>query len=219
MTRAFNQQLYRLRLQLDKISLRERYLLLVTLFALVILCFQGGLYATGMHSNEDILARIDTRKSESEKVQQMLTDYQKAINNPAILALQRDNDQLNIKIKKLRENISKISSRLMAPERMNELLRGLLERQNQLSIVEFKVLPVTKIESSVDDRGLFYKHSIEMNLEGRFEALSNYLAEIESSSEYELFWDELIINTENFPNLKIKVQVHTLSQDEDWLNV
>lgn len=219
MSKWLSRYTYALRLQIAKISIRERYLLLATLFSLVVLSSQGILYVTGMHTNKDVLSRIEAKKTQADKVQQLLSDYQKAVNNPGLIALQRDNEQLRNHIEKLKGNISKISERLMSPERMNNLLRGLLEQQEQLSLLTFEVMPVQKIESSIDNTSLFFKHSIKMNLEGRFEALEDYLQAIESASEFELFWDDLVINTENFPTLMIEVRVHTLSQNEEWLNV
>ena len=213
------QHSYVLRLQIAKISLRERYLLLLTMFAAVMLIVHGILVATGMQSNTDVLNRIDNAKAQSQQLQQTLSDYQKAINNPSLLALQRDNAQLASSIDRLKLSINQVSERLMAPERMNALLRDLLERQTQLTLQSFQVLPVEKIQSSAENQSLFYRHGIELKLKGRFEALTAYLAAIETTAEGDLFWDDLIINTDNFPILDIDIKVHTLSQNEEWINV
>ncbi len=217
--RWFYQQGYALRLMLEKFSLRERYLLLITVFALILMSFQGGLMLLGLDNNEEVLNRIETQMKKSEEVQQELVDYQKASQNPQILALRNSNDDLADRLVRLKSNISDINERLMSPERMLELLRGLLENQSNLTIIEFEVLPVVDIESKVDDSSLFFQHGIRMSLEGNFEALTTYLEAIESSSDYNLFWDGLTIETEDFPRLQIEINVHTLSQNEEWLNV
>ena len=106
----------------------------------------------------------------------------------------------------------------MSPDRMISLLKELLDKQSKLTLINFNVLPVVTIESNIDGGNLFYQHGLTMELEGEFEALSDYLSQIESLP-LQLFWDDLVIETQNFPTLTIKLRVHTLSQDEDWLNV
>ena len=214
----FQKQSYALRLLIEKISQRERYLLLATLGALCFLIAEGLLMFTGLNNHELVLDRIAQKKSETERVKQVLVDYQAALNNPKIIALQSANRNLQENLDSLTQRIADINSRLMSPDRMTSLLKELLDKQSQLTIINFSVLPVTTIESNIDGGNLFYQHGLRMELEGEFESLTEYLSQIESLP-LQLFWDYLVIETKKFPILTIKLNVHTLSQDEDWLNV
>jgi len=214
----FQKQSYALRLLIEKISQRERYLLLATLVALCFLIAEGLLMFTGLNNHELVLDRIAQKKSETERVKQVLVDYQAALNNPKIIALQSANRNLQENLDSLTQRIADINSRLMSPDRMTSLLKELLDKQSQLTIINFSVLPVTTIESNIDGGNLFYQHGLRMELEGEFESLTEYLSQIESLP-LQLFWDYLVIETKKFPILTIKLNVHTLSQDEDWLNV
>ncbi len=214
----FQKQSYALRLLIEKISQRERYLLLATLVALCFLIAEGLLMFTGLNNHELVLDRIAQKKSETERVKQVLVDYQAALNNPKIIALQSANRNLQENLDSLTQRIADINSRLMSPDRMTSLLKELLDKQSQLTIINFSVLPVTTIESNIDGGNLFYQHGLRMELEGEFESLTEYLSQIESLP-LQLFWDDLVIETKKFPILTIKLNVHTLSQDEDWLNV
>ena len=173
---------------------------------------------TGLNNHELVLDRIAQKKSETERVKQVLVDYQAALNNPKIIALQSANRNLQENLDSLTQRIADINSRLMSPDRMTSLLKELLDKQSQLTIINFSVLPVTTIESNIDGGNLFYQHGLRMELEGEFESLTEYLSQIESLP-LQLFWDDLVIETKKFPILTIKLNVHTLSQDEDWLNV
>jgi hypothetical protein len=214
----FQKQSYSLRLLIDKISIRERYLFIATLVAVVLLLTQLLLVITGMNKHDSVMSRIKQKQTESARVNQLLLDYQAAINNPRIMALQNSNDDLSSKIELLEERIGDINEKLMSPDNMIALLKELIDKEQQLTVLSFNVLPVTTIESNVDGGNLFYQHSLSMTLEGEFDSLTRYLSDIEAQPN-QLFWDDLIIETENFPTLKIKLNVHTLSQDEEWLNV
>jgi len=213
-----NKQAYSARLLIEKISIRERALILITLVALVLLLSQGILMLSGLDKHDAVLSRIEQKKKEGELYRSTLTGLEAAINNPKIIALQNSNESLQSSINILEERISKINEKLMSPDRMISLLKELLDEQNKLSLISFQVLPVTVIESNIDGGNLFYQHGLSMELNGEFEALTTYLQEIEALPT-QLFWDELEIKTGKFPMLRIKINVHTLSQDEEWLNV
>jgi MSHA biogenesis protein MshJ len=217
--RWLNKQSYALRLLIDKIPLRQRHLALVTLFSLTMALSQLSLVLMGLDKHNEVLARIENLKQNNSRITETLTAHQQAANNPVLLALSNSNIEIEKRIDQFRQNIRDINSKLMSPESMIQLLRGLLEKQNLLSIVHFEVLPVKTVESTADNSILFYRHSIHLQLEGRFEALADYLQAIETTTDNQLFWDNIQIETENFPTLQIKINVHTLSQDEEWLNV
>lgn len=211
-------QMYSLRLLIDKVSLRERYLMLVTLAALILLIAQGGLMVTGLDKHDAVNGRIDNTQRQIGQIEQALIDYRAAINNPRVQSLQQSNEDIRERIDNLEERISEINEKLMSPNQMISLLKELLENQTDLTVDRFSVLPVKTVESNLDGGNLFYQHGLSMELTGSYEALTNYLSEIEAL-EHQLFWDDLSIETDKFPQLTIKLKVHTLSQDEEWLNV
>ena len=209
---------YALRLVIEKISRRERYLLLVTLTAVILLMTQGLLMVSGLDNHEVVLERIQQKKTETQRIKQVLVDYQAALNNPKVIALQNANRNLQENLNVLAQRIDDINDKLMTPDRMVLLLKELLDKQSKLTLLTFNVHPVSVVESNLDGGNLFYEHALSMELEGEFEALTEYLSDIESLSD-QLFWDDLEIETQTFPTLTIKLRVHTLSQDKDWLNV
>lgn len=213
-----NRQTYQARLLIEHLSTRERYLLLTVLFALVLLISQLILMLTGLDNHEAVQERLTQTRTQTQTVQQALIDYQAAINNPRIRALQDSNEDLRTRIEDLEGRIEDINSQLMSPERMISLLKELLNDYDNLTVTRFEVLPVNIIESNIDGGNLFYRHGLQIEMEGRFEALDDYLAAIEAL-EGQLFWDNLVIETDRFPTLNIRLEVHTLSQDEEWLNV
>ena len=63
-----------------------------------------------------------------------------------------------------------------------------------------------------------YTHALNMELEGSYLQLLDYLQRLEQM-EQRVFWDILTIDTKEFPTTKIRLQIHTLSLTEDWIGV
>ncbi|MDN3650616.1 hypothetical protein QWZ13_17055 [Reinekea marina] len=214
----FSKNVYKLRLGLDRLNIRERYMLLAIVFASGTLLAQGYLMLTGLDNHDSVINATKQYKEETETYQKELADLESAANNPRIVALQNSNQKLEESIEKLDTRIDKIASLLITPERMASVIRQILNKQSNLTLQRFHVLPVVKLQASTDIDTIFYQHTIEITLTGEFEAFVSYLETIEALPE-ELFWDDLIIDTQSFPQLEFKLQVHTLSRQEEWLNV
>jgi len=214
----FSQQAYALRLLIDGRNVRERVLILILICTGLLLLTLGGLMLTGLDKHTAVLERIAQVKTNVDLYQNTLSGLETARNNPKIVALKNSNTNLQAQLDKLQERITQIDQSLMSPDRMVALLKELLDKDSQLELVSFQVQPVKVIESDLDGSSLFYQHGLNIELEGDFDALTAYLAKIEALPA-QMFWDELTIQTESFPLMRIELTVHTLSQNKDWLNV
>lgn len=214
-----NKQTYSLRLLINKISVRERIIVLVLFVLLAVLIAQGIVMLLGYDKKDIIEASIQQKQEESIKYQETLKGLESAIDNPRVRALQRSNQDIEYRIERIKEQIENINEKLMSPARMSALVKELLEKQDDLTLLSFHVLPVVVIQSSsIEAENLFYQHGLAIELEGSYEALTEYLTQIEALPT-QLFWDKLYIETDKFPQLRIQLEVHTLSQDEEWLHV
>ena len=72
---------YQLRLQIEKISVRERYLAILTLAALILFLTYGALMLIGLTNNDNIQARIADRTKEIARTGQVALAYQDDENN------------------------------------------------------------------------------------------------------------------------------------------
>lgn len=211
-----SRRIYALRLRLDDIAIQLRLLLLAAMLIVVVLLAYLLSFAVGYSDQDPWRARISALNQEVAQAEQLIAAYESAQGNSRIAGLQQRNSDLRRRINILRSTISDINATLIAPEEMVALLKTLIEQQNELVLLDFGVLPVSQVEA--DNSETFYVHGLEMTLQGSYEALSEYLAAIEALGP-QLFWQELFVETEQFPQLSIYLKVHTLSQQEAWLNV
>lgn len=210
--------LFPLRLLLDRFRPRERLLLLGVLVLVLALATQGLLWFTGLTDHSGQRARIEDLRNRFSSNQDALLTLQQARNNPRTEALGEQNARLEEQLSELDSRIERITEVLIPPETMVTLLRELLAG-NDLTLVSLNVVPAAPIRNGTGDAGvMLYRHGLELELSGDYDALIGYLDSIESLP-WQLFWDELGVETRDYPTLRIRLRVHTLSDQEVWLNV
>jgi len=209
---------FRLRLLLDRFQPRERLLILITLVLVIGFAAYGVIWTTGLTQHDRLRDRIETLRNQFTANQNALLTLQEAQNNPRARSLSERNEALREELSVLEDRISRVTDVLIPPNRMANLLRELLA-DNDLTLVRLGVQPASEIQTGDSDSGVvLYRHRLELDLQGSFPALLGYLEAIEAKP-WQLFWDEISIETDNYPQLEIRLRVHTLSDKKEWLNV
>lgn len=210
--------LFKLRLLLDRLQPRERLLLLGILVLLLAVATQSLLWSTGFAHHERERSRIDNLRAEFTANQNTLRTLQQAMNNPRVEALEERNAELKNDLQTLNQRIDAITDVLIPPQTMVTLLRELLNG-NRLTLKRLQVEPAERVETGGNAASVtLYRHPMVLELNGDYDALVGYLKSIEALP-WQLFWDELSVETEDHPRLNIRLRVHTLSDQEVWLNV
>lgn len=207
----------KLRLLLDRLQLRERVLLLIAL----ILALAAACYAVGN------LADISDHQAARQQLEQLNQEYDanisalnsltQARDNPVVIQLRERNKALEAELAALDQRLSNITEVLIPPQQMISVLRELVDH-NDLTLVHLALQPVTEIRPADADQGALYQHRLQLTLTGNLDDLSAYLRALEELP-WQLFWDRLSIATTRFPELRIRLDVHTLSDQEIWMNI
>ena len=158
-----------------------------------------------------------------------------------LTAQNADPDAVNRgKLVQTRKDLAAISDRLarfeagmVPPARMQAFLQGLLARGGAIEVIGLKTLPVTLIGAPIADKpeaaakdkpaapaaeeGI-YQHGIEIRLAGSYNALLNYLAELERMPQ-RVMWNSISLTVEKHPRNIMVLRVYTLSLDRNWLAV
>jgi MSHA biogenesis protein MshJ len=209
--------LFRLRLLIDRLSIRERVLALLSLVTVSILLSYSVLWYFGWDDQSQTQNRIEQLQTQTTDNRNALLAIEQARNSPQLQALSNQNERLRRDIQELNDQISGITDILIPPDTMATLLRELLGNSD-LTLVRFAALPSQPVAENDSADASLYRHRLDIELTGSFEALTRYLETIETLP-WRLFWDELSVETTQYPTLRIRLKVHTLSDQEDWLNV
>ncbi len=144
--------------------------------------------------------------------------------------------ELQIHVQTLDKELYGLQSALVSPDKMPELLRGLLQKSGQLKLVELKTLPVTGVldTKSIDTDGQLpasqpsdhaasndfpmFRHGVEITIEGRYLDLLDYVAAVEQLP-WHVLWSKAGLSTEHYPRDQLILTVYTLSLDKAWLSI
>ena len=158
-----------------------------------------------------------------------------------LTAQNADPDAVNRgKLAQAKKDLAAISDRLarfeagmVPPARMQAFLQGLLARGSAIEVIGLRTLPVTlvgapaadKAETAAKDKPAapaadegIYQHGIEIRLAGSYNALLNYLAELERMPQ-RVMWNSISVTVEKHPRNIMVLRVYTLSLDRNWLAV
>ncbi len=205
-----------LRASVDKLSLRERLLV----FSTVLMLFGSVWYlgfmepltqraASSRTEIESLQARIETaNRSLEDQVLQISgsgTEYQDRFTR-----VQRRIDAIN-------ESLGDYASELIDPAEMARVMEGVLKEQSKLRLIRIRNLSPESLSASADSRtATFYKHGLEIEFEGSYQACLDYLQEIENLP-WRFYWQVLELEVLEYPRNRVRLEVSTLSLDEEWI--
>lgn len=120
-------------------------------------------------------------------------------------------------------------ARFITPAQMNRVLRELVGRTGGLRLDGLRSLTAEKAgpppetaDGSAEHAGpppvQIWKRGVELRLRGSYNALLAYLDAVENLP-WQLEWDLLTVNGEQYPESEFILRLHTLSLEEDWIGV
>ncbi len=133
---------------------------------------------------------------------------------------------LEEEIGRLDERLAALTGELISPQQMVAVLEEMLKRRRQLSLTRLENLPSEPMlepppsDSQVEkvrQRNL-YRHPLRIELTGNYLEVLAYLQSLEQLPR-KLYWQDLALSVEEYPQAKITVTVYTLSLKEDWIGV
>lgn len=215
---------YRAQLQLyvamlNRRSLRERAMILMTLVVVLVVVWNALLIEPSLVARKKTLGEIGRLKGEIAllSAEEMVSRQQASV-DPDQESRQQI-DQLKAAIAEFDRKLEEHLVDLLSPEEMSILLQKILKQQKGLRLITMENLPAEPLfaqkEGEKSQIGL-YRHALRMELEGRYLNLLAYL-EILEKLPHKVFWDILTVDTKEFPLTRIRLQIHTLSLKEDWI--
>lgn len=202
-------------------SLRERVVLLVCAAAVLLFVW-----------NSLVMAPLDQRKKTAQRqTNQVELDLKELEARKLVVQARKDVDpdrenralleQLQLEVARVRQQLEKNIDNLVSPQEMPALLKQLLEEQQKLQLVRLENLPAESLQLGAQaeselGEGLLYRHRLELEFIGDYLATLTYLKKIEALPR-RLVWDAVSIETEDYPQARVRLQVYTLSLSKGWI--
>lgn len=210
--------LKKLAARIDELSIRERGLVLIAT-VVVLVMFWDTLVMQPLYNEQQNIERAIAQRQAS--VNRLAAALQEATARGSInpnSMMNREREELRRRIDLLDAQINAQAANIIPPARMAELLQDILRRQRSLELVDIRSLPAESVfagDTALDAalQGRAYRHGLVMEVRGSYLDLLAYLREIESLP-YTFLWDELSIETVEYPRNLIRVKVYSLSLSE-----
>ncbi len=222
-----NKQLNVINDLINKLSTRERILVLTGFLAVIYIGWDTFLITPVLKTNTALNMQLQT-------IKQQMSDLEKRRVIASDLLTQSRRKQLVREISQVEQKInnfdSQISQRLQGrvdPEEMAGLLNDVLQKNHKLELIQINNLEAepfitqnkTDQKEPVDpDLVGIYRHSMEMELQGTYLDILDYLQELEAL-QWKIFWDDVKMDVQEYPVVRVYIKVHTFSLKDGWLSV
>ena len=209
--------------RLDALSLRERVLVFGAGVAILYVAWQSLLM-------EPLTARAKVAEQHLADARRQMTMSDEidaaAAHDPAVQAALR-NRSLATRLAELDSALNSVAQGYVAPERMTELLRTLLGKQQGLTLVSLANMPVESLSPppaskaaaaiAPDDRGPFL-HPVEMVVEGDYGSVVSYLRALEAMP-WRIHWQRVELSAGDYPVNRVRIVIGALSLSRYWMTV
>ncbi|MEA3362032.1 MAG: type II secretion system protein GspM [Thermodesulfobacteriota bacterium] len=123
--------------------------------------------------------------------------------------------------RKLQQQLRANIVNLVSPQEMQELLKDLLTQQKQLQLISLKNLApeLLKLDQKAGEdivTPTLYRHRLWMEFSGDYLTMLQYLRQLEQLPRA-VVWEEVEIETQKYPETRVRLQVYTLSLTEGWI--
>lgn len=205
--------------KINNLTLRERKLVLLTaasfVLCVIVLVILNPLWAR-LQVVETLITQYQVQiETAQNSIKALELRAKSDVNAPYISKLNNLKDQVD----KQQENINRITTALIQPDKMTQVFKGILLKNN-LKFDSLKNAPASlvKVNKGETDDQILYRHSLSLQLQGPYLNGLNYIRKLEQQ-EWQLYWDELEFQTLEYPIGQLKIRVHTLSTSNKVLGL
>ena len=216
--------------KLSALNQRERILVFLAVIVSSFLLLQSLLLNPTLDQMHQSQNEISTDEATIANLKQKLIEYnsQKIIDPDA---QSKDKiSHLQFLLQEKNQQLNGIQTTLVNPDKMPDVLRGLLQKNGKLKLIQLKTLPVSGLLDSktvVIDEHIksnnngdlpIFKHGVEITIEGRYLDLLDYVNTLEQLP-WHLLWSKANLDANNSLQNQLKLTVYTLSLDKAWLSI
>lgn len=215
--------------RVDDLALRERVLIFAAAAFVVISLIDTFLLAPLLAKQKAMAGQVMVQQEKMQELQAQVATLEQARRDDEKSPLRTRLAQLKEQMEEHDRYLQSRRDRLVEPDKMAALLEQVLNRNGKLQLVALKTLPAsplvepsadkmkTQIDQSAGQRQIF-KHGVQLTVRGSYQDFLGYLAALEKLPT-QMFWGEVSLNVERYPEAVLTVTLYTLSMDETWLSV
>lgn len=196
----------RIAARIDEMTLRQRAMLFATVSLVVVVFAHVALIEPLLLKQKALIDRSTRDQSQlaavRAQIEGLLKEEQGDTKDPEQLAV-RD---LEARLAQLEKSLAARKGAFVAPHRLPELLKNLLGPGRAVKLESLRTVPAVQLQGGAE----LYRHGLELTLRGSYFELMQYLHDLERLPA-RLLWGAVDLEVDKYPEVRLTLQVHTLS--------
>jgi MSHA biogenesis protein MshJ len=204
----------------DVLQKRERVMVLAAALMLVAAVLNALLLDPLAARRKMLHQQMSSDAQQVQQMQQQIRDMVHAGGIDPDAATKSRLAETQEKLHAVDVQLGSLRQALVSPEKMPQLLEGMLRKHGGLKLAKLNTLPLSALPGSTDVNGGIpaFRHGVELTVEGRYLDLLNYLATLEKLP-WHLTWGKVALNARENGLSTLTLTVYTLSMDKTWLSL
>lgn len=224
---ALHQRFVDLDMRFRARSLRERGILGGGLAALLFFAFDAALIQAIAQERERVQHLTVVTEEEIARLERDRESLEGVELTPEELDVLRRKRQAEEELAAVNREIASEIAELVPPEAVVAVLEDMLVPFPDLRLIRITSESPHRIGSGalhesesgvLDATGSLYRHGLRVEIEGSFASTLEYLERVESS-RWHLLWDRFEYRVGAYPSARITLELHTVSEQEEWIGV
>ncbi len=200
------------------LTVREQRLVVGTFLLLLWGGWDNFYYQPAMKKQEQLENEIKQLEHQNSLLQQLSLETEHAsISDPN--GKNREHlSTLNTSIDNLKKQLTLGEKRFVPSHLMAAALRDIIKQDRNLQLISLETLPTRPYGTSDQALTWIYRHSMVITLKGDYFSTLGYLKALEALP-WRIHWDQIDLQVKDHPISETRIQVYTLSFEQDWLSV
>jgi len=219
--------------KIDDMSLRERAIIFAAAAFVLVALINSLLLDPLLAKQKALSAQVVQQQEKMHELQATMESLTQARRDDEQSPLRVRSAQLKKQLQEQNNYLQTRRDRLVAPDKMANLLEQVLNKNGKLQLVTLDTLPVglliekPKAENSAEptvagkannDQKQVFKHGVQITVRGSYLDLLQYLTALEKLPT-QMFWGEVSLSVDHYPDSVLTLTLYTLSLDKTWLTV
>lgn len=203
------------------LSVREKMLVLCSVIILVLFVAVNFFIEPLYNDFTALKKQQDNTKQSIDATQLQIDNIDSKLAADPLAQIQLELDALNNKHAEQLSRLENFRLSLVSSDQMSGLVRELVNENKHLSVESLKSLTPKVILYQDNDEtkpALLYKHTMMIELKGRYFALLDFMKRIESK-ERSVLWSDINYRVEVYPEAVISFEIYTISADKEFIGV
>lgn len=217
--------------KIDARIIRERALIFLSALALVFMLWSFIVQSSIDKKMQETHTQLATLATQRTTLQTQIAAITQNLLNDPNKQKKTQISQLQSDISGLESQLQNVSQNLIKAEQLPQALQEVLQKTEQLTLLEVKTLPAQELHfiqvgtangaqpvTGDETSAGVYQHAVELRVSGSYSQVVQFLIALEHLP-WRFYWQSLDYSVAHYPNAEVILRVYTLSSEEGLFGV